>query len=95
MTTTILFDIEGIEQFKKENKEMTTVTLNQLLEMENVLATRKIPSDIEAVTNWKYFSDSKEKLLTLGEQPLHYVLRILIKMKWDNDFKVWQLDKGK
>ena len=32
---------------------MTTVTLNQLLEMENVLATRKIPSDIEAVTNWK------------------------------------------
>ena len=72
-----------------------TVTLNQLLEMENVLATRKIPSDIEAVTNWKYFSDSKEKWLTLGEQPLHYVLRILIKMKWDNDFKVWQLDKGK
>ena len=72
-----------------------TVTLNQLLAMENVLATLKIPSDIEAVTNWKYFSDSKEKWLTLGEQPLHYVLRILIKMKWDNDFKVWQLDKGK
>ena len=73
---------------------MTTVTLNQLLEMENVLATRKIPSDIEAVTKWKYFSDSKEKWVTLGDQPLHYVLRILTKMKWDNDFKVWQLDKG-
>ena len=41
-----------------------TVTLNQLLEMENVLATRKIPSDIEAVTNWKYFSDSKQKWIT-------------------------------
>jgi len=73
---------------------MTTVTLNQLLEIENVLATRKIPSDIEAVTKWKYFSDSKEKWVTLGDQPLHYVLRILTKMKWDNDFKVWQLDKG-
>jgi len=72
-----------------------TVTLNQLLEMENVLATRKIPSDIQAVTKWKYFSDSKEQWVTLGDQPLHYVLRILIKMKWDNDFKVWQLDKGK
>ena len=73
---------------------MTTVTLNQLLKIENVLATRKIPSDIEAVTKWKYFSDSKEKWVTLGDQPLHYVLRILTKMKWDNDFKVWQLDKG-
>ena len=56
-----------------------TVTLNQILAMENVLATRKIPSDIEAVTNWKYFSDSKQKWITLGEQPLHYVLRILAK----------------
>ena len=62
---------------------MTTVTLNQLLEMENVLATRKIPSDIAAVTKAKYFSDSKQKWITLGEQPLHYVLRILIK----KDFK--------
>ena len=70
---------------------MTTVTLNQLLEMENVLATRKIPSDIQAVTKWKYFSDSKEQWITLGDQPLHYVLRILTK----KDFKAWQLDKGK
>ena len=68
-----------------------TVTLNQILAMENVLATRKIPSDIEAMAKWKYFSDSKEQWLTLGEQPLHYVLRILTK----KDFKVWQLDKGK
>ena len=62
-----------------------TVTLNQLLEMENVLATRKIPSDIEAVTHWKYFSDSTQKWITLGEQPLHYVLRILTK----KDFKIF------
>ncbi len=62
-----------------------TVTLNQILAMENVLATRKIPSDIEAVTNWKYFSDSKQKWITLGEQPLHYVLRILTK----KDFKIF------
>jgi hypothetical protein len=68
-----------------------TVTLNQILAMENVLATRKIPSDIEAMAKWKYFSDSKEQWLTLGEQPLHYVLRILTK----KDFKAWQLDKGK
>ena len=68
-----------------------TVTLNQILAMENVLATRKIPSDIEAMAKWKYFSDSKEQWLTLGEQPLHYVLRILTK----KNFKAWQLDKGK
>ena len=68
-----------------------TVTLNQILAMENVLATRKIPSDIEAMAKWKYFSDSKEQWLTLGEQPLHYVLRILTK----KDTKTWQLDKGK
>ena len=67
------------------------VTLNQILAMENVLATHKIPSDISAMANWKYFSDSKEQWLTLGEQPLHYVLRILTK----KDFKAWQLDKGK
>ena len=66
-----------------------TVTLNQILAMENVLATRKIPSDIEAVTNWKYFSDSKQKWITLDEQPLHYVLRILTK----KDFKIFM--KGK
>ena len=68
-----------------------TVTLNQILAMENVLATRKIPSDISTMAKWKYFSDSKEQWLTLGEQPLHYVLRILTK----KDFKAWQLDKGK
>ena len=79
MTTTILFDIEGIEQFKKENKEMTTVTLNQLLEMENVLATRKIPRDIATMAKAKRYSESKQKVITLGEQPLHYVLRILAK----------------
>jgi len=58
---------------------MTTVTLNQLLEMENVLATRKIPSDIEAMAKAKRYSESKQKVIILGEQPLHYVLRILAK----------------
>ena len=62
-----------------ENKQMTTVTLNQLLEMENVLATRKIPSDIAAMAKAKHYSESKQKVITLGEQPLHYVLRILAK----------------
>ena len=56
-----------------------TVTLNQLLAMENVLATRKIPSDIEAMTKAKRYSNSKQREITLGEQPLHYVLRILAK----------------
>ena len=79
MTATILSDIEGIEQIKKENKQMTTITLNQLLEMENVLATRKIPSDIAAMAKAKRYSESKQKVITLGEQPLHYVLRILAK----------------
>ena len=62
-----------------ENKQMTTVTLNQLLEMENVLATRKIPSDIASMAKAKRYSESKQKVITLGEQPLHYVLRILAK----------------
>ena len=56
-----------------------TVTLNQILAMENGLATRKIPSDIEAMTLAKRYSNSKQKEITLGEQPLHYVLRILAK----------------
>ena len=54
-----------------------TVTLNQILAMENVLATRKIPSDIQAMAKTKRYSNSKQKVITLGEQPLHYVLRIL------------------
>ena len=58
---------------------MTTVTLNQILAMENVLATRKIPSDIEAMAKAKRYSESKQKVITLGDQPLHYVLRILAK----------------
>ena len=52
-----------------------TVTLNQILAMENVLATRKIPSDIAAMAKAKRYSESKQKVITLGEQPLHYVLR--------------------
>ena len=56
-----------------------TVTLNQILAMENVLATRKIPSDIEAMAKVKRYSNSKQKERTLGDQPLHYVLRILAK----------------
>ena len=56
-----------------------TVTLNQLLEMENVFATRKIPSDILKLAKTKRYSESKDKWITLGDQPLHYVLRILAK----------------
>jgi len=42
MTATILFDIEGIEQTKRIIKMI--VTLNQILQIENVLSTRSIPS---------------------------------------------------
>jgi hypothetical protein len=56
-----------------------TVTLNQILAMENVLATRKIPSDIEAMAKAKRYSESKQDWIVLGDQPLHYVLRILAK----------------
>ncbi len=38
-----------------------TVTLNQILAMENVLATRKIPSDIEAMAKAKRYSNSKQR----------------------------------
>ena len=77
MTATILSDIQRIEQTKRRIK--MTVTLNQILAMENVLATRKIPSDIEAMAKAKRYSNSKQKEITLGDQPLHYVLRILAK----------------
>ncbi len=63
-----------------------TVTLNQILQMENVLSTRSIPSDIVDMAHSKRYSESKQKVITLGEQPLHYVLRILAKEgleKWD------------
>ena len=43
-----------------------TVTLNQILAMENVLATRKIPSDIQAMAKAKRYSNSKQKAITLG-----------------------------
>ncbi len=76
MTATILSDIEGIET---KRRIKMTVTLNQILAMENVLATRKIPSDIEAMAKAKRYSNSKQKEITLGDQPLHYVLRILAK----------------
>jgi hypothetical protein len=56
-----------------------TVTLNQVLRMENVLSTRTIPSDIVELAHTKRYSESKQKWITLGEQPLHYVLRILAK----------------
>jgi hypothetical protein len=56
-----------------------TVTLNQVLRMENVLSTRSIPSDIVELAHTKRYSESKQKWITLGEQPLHYVLRILAK----------------
>ena len=54
-----------------------TVTLNQILAMENVLATRKIPSEIEAMAKAKRYNNSKQKENTIDDQPLHYVLRIL------------------
>ena len=56
-----------------------TVTLNQILQLENVLATRKIPSDIVKLAKTKRYSESKDEWITLGDQPLHYVLRILAK----------------
>ena len=56
-----------------------TVTLNQIIEMENVLSTRRIPSDILKIASHKRYSESKKKYVELGEQPLHYVLRILAK----------------
>jgi len=56
-----------------------TVTLNQVLRMENVLSTRSIPSDIVELAHTKRYSESKQKWITLGDQPLHYVLRILAK----------------
>jgi len=56
-----------------------TLTFNQILQMENSLATRSIPSDIIKMAHSKRYSESKQKVITLGEQPLHYVLRVLAK----------------
>ena len=56
-----------------------TVRLNQIVAMENVLATRKLSSDVEAMAKAERYSNSKQKEITLGDQPLHYVLRILAK----------------
>ncbi len=56
-----------------------TLTFNQILQMENALATRSMPSDIIKMAHSKRYSESKQKTITLGEQPLHYVLRILAK----------------
>ena len=37
-----------------------TVTLNQIIEMENVLSTRRIPSDILKIASHKRYSESKK-----------------------------------
>ena len=55
------------------------VTLYQILQIENVLSNRSIPSDIMDMAHSKHYSESKQKEITLGDQPLHYVLRILAK----------------
>ena len=62
-----------------------TLTLNQILQMENALATRSIPSDIVEMAHSKRYSESKQEWIKLGEQPLHYVLRILAKEGLKND----------
>jgi hypothetical protein len=53
--------------------------------MENALATRSIPKDIIKMAHSKRYSESKQEWIKLGEQPLHYVLRILAKEGWKND----------
>lgn len=61
------------------------VTLNQIIEMENVFSTRSVPSDIIAMAHSKRFSESKQEWVRLGDLPLHYALRILIKEGLTND----------
>jgi hypothetical protein len=61
-----------------------TLTLNQILQMENALATRSIPSDIIKMAHSKRYSKSKQDWIKLGDQPLHYVLRILAKEGLEN-----------
>ena len=56
-----------------------TLTFNQILQMENALATRSMPSDIIKMAHSKRYSESKQEWIKLGDQPLHYVLRILAK----------------
>ncbi len=55
------------------------ITLNQIIQMENVLSTRRIPSDILKIASHKRYSASKQKYVELGELPLHHALRSLIK----------------
>ena len=62
-----------------------TLTLNQILQMENALATRSIPKDIIKMAHSKRYSESKQDWIKLGEQPLHYVLRILAKEELENE----------
>mgnify|MGYP001169370086 CR=1 FL=1 len=62
-----------------------TVTLNQIIEMENVLSTRRIPSDILKIAQSKRYSESKKKYVIIGDLPLHHALRSLIKEGLTND----------
>ena len=61
-----------------------TITLNQIIEMENVLSTRRIPSDILKIAKRKRYSESKKKYVVIGDLPLHHALRSLIKEGQDD-----------
>ncbi len=62
-----------------------TITLNQIIEMENVLSTRRIPSDILEMAQRIRYSESKQKYVMIGDLPLHHALRSIIKGGLEDD----------
>ena len=55
------------------------MTLNQVLDIEAVLANRSIPKDIEKLANLSRYSKSLEKNQRIGDLNIINVLRILRK----------------
>ena len=55
------------------------MTLNQVLEIETVLANRSIPKDIEKLVKLSRYSQSLEKNQRIGDLNIINVLRVLRK----------------
>jgi len=55
------------------------MTLNQVLEIETVLANRNIPKDIEKLVKLSRYSQSLEKNQRIGDLNIINVLRVLRK----------------
>ena len=53
------------------------LTINQLAQMENVTHKRRMPKDLVSLLDAKYFSESKNAWVKIGDLSLPHFIRVL------------------